>query len=156
MDYLRKLIKSKNARLFFLVVILVFLFNATSSFYLIVGDSMDPSKKNLELALVDKVAFNQINPKEGDIIVFYIAETDEFLIKRVIGVPGDEIQIIDGYIYKNGFLYIDEFSHINITNGTTWRSDVLGDGEYWVIGDNRDDTWWGIVFQDEIIGKLVF
>ena len=79
------------------------MFNATTSFYLIVGDSMDPSKKNLELALIDKVAFNQINPKEGDIIVFYIAETDEFLIKRVIGVPGDEIQIIDGYIYKNDF-----------------------------------------------------
>ena len=73
----------------------------------------------MELALIDKVAFNQINPKEGDIIVFYIAETDEFLIKRVIGVPGDEIQIIDGYIYKNGFLYVDEFSHINITGGVT-------------------------------------
>jgi len=156
MNYLRKLIKSKNARLFFLMVILIFLFNATTSFYLIVGDSMDPSKKNLELALIDKVAFNQINPKEGDIIVFYIAETDEFLIKRVIGVPGDEIQIIDGYIYKNGFLYIDEFSHINITGGTTWRSDILADGEYWVIGDNRDDTWWGIVLEGEIMGKLVF
>ena len=155
MDYLRKLIKSKNARLFFLVVILVFLFNATSSFYLIVGDSMDPSKKNLELALVDKVAFNQINPKEGDIIVFYIAETDEFLIKRVIGVPGDEIQIIDGFIYKNGFLYIDEFSHIKISDNT-FLPETLAEGEYWVIGDNRNDTWWGIVFEEEIMGKLVF
>ena len=155
MNYLRKLIKSKNARLFFLVVILVFLFNATSSFYLIVGDSMDPSKKNLELALVDKVAFNQINPKEGDIIVFYIAETDEFLIKRVIGVPGDEIQIIDGFIYKNGFLYIDEFSHIKISDNT-FLPETLSEGEYWVIGDDRNDTWWGIVFEEEIMGKLVF
>ena len=155
MNYLRKLIKSKNARLFFLVVILVFLFNATSSFYLIVGDSMDPSKKNLELALIDKVAFNQINPKEGDIIVFYIAETDEFLIKRVIGVPGDEIQIIDGYIYKNGFLYIDEFSHIKISDNT-FLPETLSEGEYWVIGDDRNDTWWGIVFEEEIMGKLVF
>ena len=116
---------------------------------------MNPSKKNLELALVDKVAFNETNPKEGDIIVFYIVETDEFLIKRVIGVPGDEIQIIDGYIYKNGYLHVDEFSHIKISNNT-FLPEKLAKDEYWVIGDNRDDTWWGIVFEDEIMGKLVF
>ena len=76
------------------------------------------------------------------------------LIKRVIGIPGDTIQIIEGYIYKNNELYLDEFSHINITEGITWEAERVGEGQYWVIGDNRDDTWFGLVWNDEIVGKL--
>ena len=105
MNYFKKLIEKRVIRLALVLIILSFIFNATSSFYLIIGDSMDPSKKNLELALIDKVAFDNQAPQEGDIIVFYIAESDEFLIKRVIGVPGDTIQIIDGFLCKWIFIY---------------------------------------------------
>ena len=58
--------------------------------------------------------------------------------------------------YVNGYLYMDEFSYINITDGITYSPDELFAGEYWVIGDNRNDTWWGVVYKDEIMGKLVF
>lgn len=147
--------KTRAAKLTFVLVILSFIFSTTSSFYLIIGDSMDPSKKNLELALIDKIAFNHTDPRVDDVIVFYLSEGDEFLIKRVIGVPGDKIQIVDGHIHKNGYLYKDRFSHIRVGDNTFFP-DELREGEYWVIGDNRGDTWWGIVYEYEIIGKLVF
>tara|TARA_Y100001938_G_C7959858_1_gene363715 strand:- start:36 stop:506 length:471 start_codon:yes stop_codon:yes gene_type:complete len=156
MQKIRELLKRRISKLVIILVVLSFIFNSTSSFYLTVGDSMDPSKKNLRIGLVDKFFHDDTLPYYGDVIVFYDYIDNDFLIKRVIGLPGDTMQIIDGWIFKNGDIYIDDFSHINVTDGLTMHPDTLGEKEYWVIGDNRDETWFGVIHESEIVGKIIF
>ena len=143
-----------NIRLLILFAILVSVFTFGYRFFIVVGDSMNPSQDNFDIVLINKLSYDFSEPREGDVVVFWDFEEGDFLIKRVIGIPGDTIQIIEGYIYKNNELYLDEFSHINITGGITWEAERVGEGQYWVIGDNRDDTWFGLVWNDEIVGKL--
>jgi len=143
----------KSIRLFGLLIILASIYNFGYKNFLVIGDSMNPSKEHLDMVLIDKLYYHFEGPRQGDVIVFYDYESDEFMIKRVIGLPGDVIQIIDGYIYRNHELYIDDFAHVK-TGNMTYYPEEVGDGEYWVIGDNRDDSWWGIIYVNEIIGKI--
>lgn len=115
---------------------------------------MNPSQDNLDIVLINKLSYDFESPKEGDVIVFYDIVENEYLIKRVIGLEGDIIQIIEGFIYKNNKLYFDEFSHIDITEGMTWTPQEVGKGQCWVIGDNRDNTWFGTIWNEQIVGKL--
>ena len=144
----------KNIRLLILFIIFVCIFTFGYKFFIVVGDSMNPSQDNFDIVLVNKLSYDFSEPREGDVVVFWDYEEEDFLIKRVIGVPGDVIQIVNGYIFKNNKLYIDEFSHINISEGSTWEPEIVQEGQCWVIGDNRDDTWFGLVWTDEIVGKL--
>ena len=143
----------KNIRLLILFIIFVSIFTFGYRFFIIIGDSMIPSQANLDIVLVNKLSYDFETPKEGDVIVFWDYSDAEFLIKRVIGVPGDTIEIIEGFIFKNDKLYIDEFSHINLTNGISMHPWTLGEKEYWVIGDNRDETWFGVIHESEIVGQ---
>ena len=143
----------KNIRLLILFIIFVCIFTFGYRFFIIIGDSMHPSQANLDIVLVNKLSYDFETPKEGDVIVFWDYSDAEFLIKRVIGVPGDTIEIIEGFIFKNDKLYIDEFSHINLTNGISMHPWTLGEKEYWVIGDNRDETWFGVIHESEIVGQ---
>ena len=143
----------KNIRLLILFIIFVSIFTFGYRFFIIIGDSMIPSQANLDIVLVNKLSYDFQAPKVGDVIVFWDYSDREFLIKRVIGVPGDTIEIIEGFIFKNDKLYIDEFSHINLTNGISMHPWTLGEKEYWVIGDNRDETWFGVIHESEIVGQ---
>ena len=143
----------KNIRLLILFIIFVCIFTFGYRFFIIIGDSMHPSQANLDIVLVNKLSYDFQTPKVGDVIVFWDYIDREFLIKRVIGVPGDTIEIIEGFIFKNDKLYIDEFSHINLTNGISMHPWTPGEKEYWVIGDNRDETWFGVIHESEIVGQ---
>lgn len=144
----------KDTKLFFLLVVLLSVFSYGYKTFIVTGDSMSPTNKNLQPVLVDKLHYKFEKPQRGDVVVFYAYDENDFLLKRVIGLPYDTVQIIEGFIYVNDYLYFDSFSHINITNGMTMHPETLEEGEYWVIGDNRDDTWHGIIYEHEIIGKL--
>ena len=143
----------KNIRLLILFIIFVSIFTFGYRFFIIIGDSMHPSQANLDIVLVNKLSYDFQTPKVGDVIVFWDYIDREFLIKRVIGVPGDTIEVIEGFIFKNDKLYFDEFSHINLNGGISHHPDVLGEKEYWVIGDNRDNTWYGVIHEDQIVGQ---
>ena len=136
-----------------LVGVLFFVFNYGYKVFLIRGDSMNPSMNNLEMVVIDKLSYDMEAPKYGDIIVFYDYVYDEYVIKRVVGLPGDLIEIKDGEIYRNNILYIDEFTYMKVADDNT-QPLAVWEGECWVIGDNRDDTWYGIVYKEEIVGKL--
>ena len=140
-------------RILGLVVILFFVFNYGYKVFLIRGDSMNPSMNNLEMVVVDKLSYDMEAPQYRDVIVFYDYVYDEYVIKRVVGLPGDLIEIKDGEIYRNNILYIDEFTYMRVANDNT-QPLVIWEGEYWVIGDNRNDTWYGVIYEEEIVGKL--
>jgi signal peptidase I len=125
---------------------------------------MNPSKNNLDLVLVKKLSYDFENPRRGDVVVFYDYSEDDFLIKRVIAIAGDTVEIIDGDIFINDVLHEDLFSHNKIGNyhddqeaplflSSEEKISVPKD-HVWVIGDNRRDTWYGLVPIYSIIGGL--
>lgn len=125
---------------------------------------MDPSLSDKTIVLVDKRSYDFENPQLGDVIVLYDFEYDDFLIKRVLAIAGDSVEIVDGIIYINGEIHEDVFSHdiIGVYSDYSGRIIATTDnpfvivpkGHVWVIGDNRRDTWYGLVHVGDIIGSL--
>lgn len=130
-----------------------------------VGQSME-----LTLADGDRVLMNTLNyaigsPKRGDIIAFKPngSEASHTHIKRVIGLPGEKIEIKDGIIYINDTVYLEKTSYPLMNNaGLADEPITLGSKEYFVLGDNRNDSEdsryadIGLVNADYIEGKVYF
>lgn len=108
----------------------------------VIGTSMTPTLADGDQLIVEKVSYYFSEPKRYDIIVFpYLEEPDKHYIKRIIGLPGETVQIIDGYVYINGEL-LDEHYGNEVMNNAGIASDpiVLGEDEYFVLGDNRNNS----------------
>ena len=100
--------------------------------------SMIPTINENDRMLVTKI-YNTENIKRGDIIVFYSEELQETLIKRAIGLPGDEIKIVEGKLYING----EEIEEDYVKNN---ENDYSGEfkvpeGKFFFLGDNRANSW---------------
>ena len=128
------------------------------------GDSMNPTLENGDNLWIDKFSYRFKDPQRYDIIVF--PQQDVFYIKRVIGLPGETVRIdTEGNLYINGELVQDEYSQITIHNAGDVGGDgiTLGEGEYFVMGDNRnnshdsrDQNVVGNITKKRMIGKAVF
>ncbi|MCI8400698.1 MAG: signal peptidase I [Lachnospiraceae bacterium] len=125
------------------------------------GSSMSPSLEDGDNLIVDKLSYRFGDPGRYDIIVFrYQYKEDSYYIKRVIGLPGETVQIVDGYIYINGELLSEEFGNAVMENaGRASQEVVLGPDEYFVLGDNRNlssdsrDPLVANVQREQIVGK---
>ena len=112
--------------------------------------------------LVDKITYRFSEPKRFDIIVFpFQYDTDTYYIKRIIGMPGETVQIdYDGNIYINGSLLEESYGREVIQNpGRAADPITLGEDEYFVMGDNRNnssdsrDPSVGNIHRKDIIGR---
>lgn len=129
------------------------------------GASMEPNFHNGEYLVIDQLSYRLAQPKRDDVIVFrYPLDESQFFIKRIIGLPGDEVIVNNSQIeiknstYPNGVV-LNESQYLSSDVNTGGQMDVhLGDGEYFVLGDNRpsssDSRVWGIVKRSEIIGRV--
>ena len=126
---------------------------------------MEPTYQVRQKFFVNRVAYAFKSPKRGDLIVFKINASDEAAlhIRRVIGLPGETIQIDDGQIYIDGELYKESRDLELIENAGLAEDGVtLQSGEYFVLGDNRnnsEDSRYadiGNVKKRYIVGKLWF
>ena len=131
----------------------------------VVGSSMSPTLENGEQVLVDRFSYVLTEPKANDIIVFLPNgnENSHYYMKRVIGVPGDTIQIINGVIYVNDIPFEEEIDISYIENALLAEEPiVVGQDEYFVLGDNRnnsEDSRYaniGNVKKEHIYGKAWF
>ncbi len=128
--------------------------------YQVDGPSMTPTLLNGEYIMVNKADYFINGPQRGDVIVFkFPKDTSKDFVKRVIGIPGDTVvTYTDGTVAVDGVTLNEPYvnDHIN-TVATTWR---LGPGQYFVMGDNRGDSYdsrdWGPVPSDDILGKAEF
>jgi len=145
------------------LVIYIFLFRP----FQVSGDSMYPTFKNGEYILTNLIALKTNGVQRGDVIVF-IAPPDheKDFIKRVIGLPGETIELKNGYVYING-KRLDESAYLS-SDVKTYGGAFLKDGipytippnNYIVFGDNRpfssDSREWGLLSRNAIIGKSFF
>lgn len=107
--------------------------------YIVDGSSMEPNLHDEQRILVNKIAYTFSDPQRGDIVVLtppFPSEND--LIKRIIGLPGDSVEIKDGKVYINGTA-LDE-PYISDPPAYTFAETVVPEGEYFVLGDNRNDS----------------
>ena len=108
-----------------------------------VGDSMSPKLSNGDVVLVNRFAYNVTSPKRGDIIVFKPKgnENSHYYIKRIIGLPGETVEIIEGSVYINGEKLKEDYTATEINDvGIVSEKITLGGDEYFVLGDDRDKS----------------
>ena len=131
------------------------------------GASMENTLHNGDNLIVDKLSYRFHDPERFDIIVFpFQFQDNTYYIKRIIGLPGETVQIMDdGSIYINGENLEENYGMEVIKPETIGRAAEpieLGDDEYFVMGDNRNDSkdsrYWTNTFvtKDEILGKAIF
>ena len=125
------------------------------------GSSMETTLQNGDNLIVDKISYRFRDPKRYDIIVFpYKYEENTYYIKRIIGLPGETVQVIDGYMYING-KKLDEHYGAEVMEdpGIAAEPIKLGDDEYFVLGDNRNHSSdsrvasVGVLTRDMLIGR---
>ncbi len=125
------------------------------------GESMETTLSYGDQLIVDKISYRFRDPKRYDIVVFpYRYEENTFYIKRVIGLPGETVQIVDGYVYINGQILGEQYGNALIEDpGLAAEPITLGPDEYFVLGDNRNNSQdsrtanVGNIHRDELIGR---
>ena len=120
------------------------------------GHSMETTLSDGDNLIVDKLTYRFSDPKRFDIIVFpYKYEENTYFIKRIIGLPGETIQVTDGKIYINGQVLDESYGREVLKSGGIAETPItLGEDEYFVMGDNRnhslDSRAFGAVRTEEI------
>lgn len=117
------------------------------------GSSMESTLSDGDNLIVDKLTYRFSDPKRYDIIVFpYQYEDNTYFIKRIIGLPGETVQIVDGTIYINGEVLQESYGREVMRNsGLAADPITLGVDEYFVLGDNRNDS---TDSRDPSVGKI--
>lgn len=130
-----------------------------------IGQSMEPALSNQDVVLINKRSYTFQNPERYDIIAFRLKEDTEsyFNIKRIIGLPGEKVQIKNGHIFIDGKVLTDlPFEDLIMTEGTALDEITLGEEEYFVMGDNcnnSEDSRYvniGNISKKEISGRVFF
>lgn len=135
--------------------------------FVVSGSSMVPNFHNKEYLVVNKINYRFNEPQRGDVIVFkYPKDTSQYFIKRIIGLPGERVQIDGGKVrifnteHPDGVVIEEPYLPSN--DATFGKSDIvsLGSSEYYVLGDNRlassDSRVWGILPEKNIVGRAWF
>ncbi len=132
--------------------------------FIVSGSSMVPNFHNKEYLIVNKIGYRFGEPQRGEVIIFkFPKDTTQFFIKRIIGLPGEQVKLQNGQViiinteHPNGQVLDEPYLP---TGGNTFGKDgvvSLGVGEYYVLGDNRlgssDSRVWGVLPKEDIVGE---
>jgi len=166
---LKNLLKSKsfweNVAIVVFAVLLFFGLRAVIQDYVVISGSMENTLQVNERVLVDKLAYKFGTPQRGDIIVFHAPNppitTTTPLIKRIIGLPGEQVKISNGtvkIIEPDGSVLTLNEPYIKEPPDYTYTSPIIPANKYFVLGDNRndsDDSHTGyLVSRSELIGRV--
>lgn len=121
------------------------------------GDSMLPTMVSGEYVVINRLSYRFGSPQPGDIIVFHFPrDPKEEYIKRVIGLPGDIVEVMNGAVYINGQPLAENYLSVKMNYTGKWEVPA---GQLFVLGDNRNNSSdshdWGTVPMDYVVGKAV-
>lgn len=126
------------------------------------GQSMEPMLHDGDNLIVDKLSYHFKDPERFDIIVFpYKYEENTYYIKRIIGLPGETVQIAGGYVYIDGEQLTSDIygAEVMESAGIAAQPITLGADEYFVLGDNRNHSTdsrepnVGVLHREDLLGK---
>lgn len=131
--------------------------------FIVSGASMETTFSTGQYLIVDQLTYHFEDPKRGEVVVFrYPKDPSKFFIKRVIGIPGDTIDIAGSEVkisnteHPDGVV-LNEDAYVHAMRPGTTLTEILGDGEYFVMGDNRDASSdsrsWGVLQRERIVGR---
>jgi signal peptidase I len=134
----------------------------TSQLYVVRGNSMQPSFEPGSLLLVNRMAYAGSVPYRGDVVI--VGGTGDIgrrTLKRIVGLPGEEVRILEGLLYVEGDRAVEPYlGGLPAAPGLVDRTWRLHGGEYFVLGDNRvrstDSRQYGPVGAGQILGKAWF
>jgi len=123
------------------------------------GQSMETNLHDGQFLIVNKLVYYIHPPQRGDVVVFHSPQNPrKDFIKRVVALPGEEVELVDGEVYVDGVRLYE--TYIANQGGRSWGPEVIGEFEYFVLGDNRDNSSdsrsWGMLDGNAIIGKAWF
>ncbi len=154
--------KPSRSEIIKIVLVFLILFGAVQfslQSFRVEGASMEPSFRNNQYLLVDKLRYRLGSPGRGDVIVFDSPQSSEGtpLIKRIIGLPGETVEIKEGNVYINGRELVETPDFRPIPYSGTSSVTVPPD-HYYVLGDNRGNSTgshiFGTVPRDNIVGRV--
>ncbi|MBN2147398.1 MAG: signal peptidase I [Anaerolineales bacterium] len=140
-----------------LAMILFLAINVISARVRVDGMSMEPSLHDGQFVIVNRLAYRFGSPQRGDVVVFhYPQKPEQEYIKRVIGLPGDSIEIRSGSVYVNGERLDEPYVSAITAYQGQW---TVSDGHLFVLGDNRNASFdshnWGTVPLEYTIGQAL-
>ncbi|MBI2816069.1 MAG: signal peptidase I [Acidobacteria bacterium] len=138
-------------------VVIVFLYQPVK----VEGNSMMPELADQERIFINKFIYRFESIERGDVVVFwYPLDPGKSYIKRVVGLPGETVQLINGEVYVNGRRLIEPYVPSEYRDRQSLRLMRIPPGEFFVLGDHRtssnDSRVWGTVERRLIYGKAVF
>ncbi len=138
----------------------IFLLVFVAQSFLVEGYSMEPTLENGEKVMVEKVSYRFRDPKRGEIIIIKNPlKRRDIYIKRVVGLPGDTIEVKNGQIFINGILLEEDYV---LEPFNSWYSGTffVPEGHVFVLGDNRnhsdDSRRIGPIPYGDVIGRVMF
>ena len=143
------------------IFIILVLFLYVVSVSQVVGDSMYPTLKDKDVLILNKIIYKFKDIEREDIISVSYDDT-KYLIKRVIGIPGDTIEFRNNILYINGKVYEEDYLNDDVITDDFSLSDIgyekIPEGMYLVLGDNRsnslDSREIGLIKKEDVIGKI--
>ena len=141
-------IKNFSKELLIIVLTALVIFLVIQTFFvgraIVKGSSMEPNLHTDQRILVNKTAYAFVDPERGDVVVFTPPFTsDSDLIKRIIGLPGETVEIVDGVVFihkTDGSIFQLEEDYIKGPLNGNFTSEVIPDDSYFVMGDNRNNS----------------
>jgi signal peptidase I len=138
-----------------LTMLIFWAVNAATGRFRIDGSSMEPNLHDGEYIIINKLVYQLREPQRGDVVVFqYPHDPSRDFIKRVIGIPGDEVTIERGIVSINGHPIEEPYIAQPGAYSGHWK---LGPDEFFVLGDNRNNSSdshnWGVLPRDNLIGR---
>lgn len=141
------------------IVIVLLLFIFVVGIEQVVGPSMEPTLKQGNVIIVNKLTYRLHEIQRNDVVI--ITKEDKHMVKRIVGLPGEKVEYKDNYVYVDGKKYKEKFIDGVNTDDFSISDlgyDVIPDDMYLVLGDNREDSRdsrsFGLVEKENIIGKV--
>ena len=138
-----------------LTILIFWAVNAATGRFRIDGNSMEPNLSDGQYIIINKLVYQLREPQRGDVVVFqYPHDPSRDFIKRVIGIPGDEVAVTRGAISINGQPVEEPYIAQPGSYSGRW---TLGPDQFFVLGDNRNNSSdshnWGVLPRDNLVGR---